>query len=401
MKDETKKNGTDDKSRERKKIKLLYTAIIFLSIIGLAIVYILVPIDPGAKFPKTFQMKKMAVKIGELEAEVKKKQDELISLLNIYNQQTAEPPPALNQLGLSDEEKKILEDKIINEKNVSIKSLLKDILDRDNEISDLKDKMKNYEALLPKPRIAREGETHYEIAMDFLIKEKKVEKEKANRLVDETILFDPLKPGFRVWNFYSGDEYVTFVTQGSATISPAELRKTPEKSRDDTGNSNIDEKKKLDAEINRLKLTKNQLESKIRNLRKEKQRMEKKLNDLNKQNSEKERLLNSLFYMVDLEENLLKRGIIKSGFLGLGSPKLKKISLNDYDQSIDLREKKIIEIYASQFNLSKIKKVTLHPKFYKRDVDYKVKFEEDNRKAVLEILTIEKFKNERVVISIE
>lgn len=385
MRDVKEQNGTDEKSKERKKIQVLYASIIFPAIIVLIIVFFLVPIDPGAKAsssPKTPQMKKLAVKIGRLETEVQEKKEELFNVLKAYNQKIGEPPPKRKGAGFSDNERQILEDKIIKEKDVSIKSLLKDILDRDNEISGLKDKMKNYEASLPKPHIAKKEETHHQIAMDFLINEKKVEKERALRLVEETILFDPLIPGFRVWNFYSNDEFGTFVTQGNAPVSPSKLRSTPEKSQGDIKKA---EEERLTARIIKLRSEKNQLESRIKNLK-----------------EEIERELNSLFYMVDLEENLLKKGIIKKGgFLRLGSPKLEVTSSKDYEKKIDLRTEKIIEIHANPFNLKKIKKITLYPDLYKRDEDYKVEIAEDNQKAIVKILDAEKFRRERVVISVE
>lgn len=380
-------NDTFDKPKERKKIRLLYTPIIFLAMIVLVIVFFLVPIDPEAKgssSPKPHQMRKLAAKIGILETEVYEKQEELFNLLKVYNQKTGESLPALKSLGLSDDERKILEDKIIKEEDLSIKSLLKDILDRDSKISRLKSEMVNYEALIPKSHIAAEGETHYKIAMDFLIIEKNVEKERAAKLVEETLLFDPLIPGFRVWNFYSNDEFATFVTQGSAGISPIELRREPQKKSGDITNGALDEEKRLTAKIKELRTVRYQLESQIKNLQRE---------------------LNLLFYMVDLKKNLRERGIIEKqkilGVLKVGSPKLKKVSPADYDQKIDLRTEKIIEIYANQFNLDEIKKVTLYPGFYNKDVDYKIEIDVDKKKAIVKILITEKFRRDRVVISVE
>ena len=393
MKDATKKN------------QLLYISIIFPAIIVLVIVFFLIPIDPGVKeslSPKTHQMRRLAAKIGRLDIEAHEKQDELIKLSKLYSDKTGELPPELKGLGLSDDERKILEDKIKNEKDASIKSLLGDILEKNNEISRLKVEIEKYEESLPESHIVIDGETHYQIAIDFLIKEKKVEELKALRLVEESMLFEPLLPGFKVWNFYSNDEYGTFVTQGSAKISPIEVIREPGKYRGDIKNGAIAEEERLTAQINKMRSVKDQLESQIRNLQDEKQKIEKNLNELDKQNSEKESLLNSLFYMVDLEENLLKKGILKrSGFLVLSSPKSKEISPGDYDQKIDLREKDIIEIYANQFNLGEIKKVTLYPGFYNKDVDYKIEIEEDKKKAIVKILDTEKFRRDRVVISVE
>lgn len=115
-----------------------------------------------------------------------------------------------------------------------------------------------------------------------------------------------------------------------------------------------------------------------------------------------QRVINSLFFMVDLEENLVKKGIIKGRLLGIiGSSKLKEISPEYFNQNIDLRENQIIEIKASQFNLDRIKKVTFHPIFYKKGVDYKIRITKDKKKAIITILAIEKFKSERAVISVE
>jgi len=381
-----------------KKKNWLYISIILPPIIILVIVFFLIPIDPEASTgssPKPPQMRKLAAKIGRLETELNEKQEELFDLLKAYNQKTGESLAALNSLRLSDDERKILEDKILKEEDLSIKSLLRDILDRDSQISRLKSEMAQYESLLPQSHLVVEGETHYQIAMDFLVNEKKVEEVRALRLVEETMLFEPLRPGFRVWNFYFNDEFATFVTQGSAAISPTELRKAPEKYRGDIENRAKEEEERLTAKIKNLRAVRNQLEFQIKDLTDEKEKMEKNLNEL-------ERLVNSLFYMVDLEENLLKKGIIKKGgFLGLGSPKLKKISPEDYDQKIDLRDNDIIEIYANQIKINEIKKVTLYPEFYKKGNDYEVKIEEDKQKAIVSILNTEKFRRDRVVISVE
>jgi FtsZ-binding cell division protein ZapB len=267
-------------------------------------------------------------------------------------------------------------------------------------MSGLKDKMREREALLPTPYVASEGEIHYEIAMKFLTIERGINKARALRLVERTALFDePLIAGFRVWSFYSGDEFATFVTQGSAEISPNRLRKIAKQYLLDAMDRAIAEKEELAAEINELKSTKNQLVSQVNDLRYENQKLTAKLEELSQINIKMQSELNSLFYMVDLEKKLIEKGIIK--ILGLGSPMLGKISPQYFNQNIDLRKRRIIEIKASQFNLIKIKRVTLHPRFYKRDIDYMIEILEDEQKVIVTILAIDKFKSERVVISVK
>lgn len=399
--------GKNTEEDRKKRPKVLFIFTLLLTVIVLAIVYFLLPNILGGKgnaSSKIRQMRQLTLEIGKLETDLKKQEVEFSDLVKKYYEQTGEKFPELTALGLSREQKKVLEEKIKNQKDFSIKDLLNDILDKTDEISEIKKTIIKYEALLPKPHIAIEGENHYQIAMNFLINEKGISKEKAGEIVERTALFDPLMQGFRVWNLFSGNEYGTFVTQGDAPISPNELIRQAKKEIIDARDKAISEKERLAAEIKNLEKTRNNIKAEVKNLRKEKAELEKQNDYLSKQNEEMngeiKRMMNSLYYLVDLEINLKKAGILKSVFLG--SPKLKEISPEDFKQTIDLRETNTIEIFAGQFeHLEEIKEITLYPRFYKKDIDYKVTILETKHKAVLTISDVEKFKRERVVISVE
>jgi len=398
-------NDNDIPAGEKKKTILLHACLIALAIIVVVIGPFLAPINPGisgSSSKKISQMGRLTAKIGDLESEVRIKQNELFNVLEEYKQKTGEPPPALNGLRLSDDDKKMLKNKITNEADNSLKTLLEDILKRDNEIAGLKAKMGEYETILPAPsRIANGKESHYQIAMDYLMKERGVKKERALWLVERTVLFEPMISGVRVWNFYSGDEFRSFVTQGSADISPEKLKKMAQQYLINIKDKALAETEKLTNEINKLTSIKDQLNSLITDLRDNEQKLRKRLNTLSAQNLEMQRVINSLFFVTGLEKDLIKKGIIKDAFLGLGgTKKLMEISPEYFNQHIDLREKTKIEIEAGQFNLSKIKSVTLHPRFYKKDEDYKIEIAEDKKTAIVTIRAIEKFKSNRVVISV-
>ncbi len=389
---------------EKKRTILLHACLIALAVIVVVIGPFLAPINPGISGRSSVQINQMGrltAKIGELETEIRKKQNELFNALTEYSQKTGEPPPALNGLKLSDDDKKMLKNKIANEADNSLKTLLEDILKRDSEIAGLKAKMGEYETLLPPPRTANGKESHYQIAMEYLMKERGVKKERALWLVERTVLFEPMISGFRVWNFYSGDEFRSFVTQGSADISPRELKKVAQKYLIDIRDKALAETEKLTDEINSLTSIKYQLNSHISDLRDKEQKMRKKLKNLFEQNLEMQRVINSLFFITALEKDLIRTGIIKSPILGiLGPKKLVEISPEYFNQNIDLRQTTVIEIHAYEFNLSKIKSVTLLPRFYKKGTDYKIEIAEDKKKAIVTVLAIEKFKSNRVVISV-
>jgi hypothetical protein len=399
-----------------KRKKLLYIFIISLTVFVLAIVYFLIPNILGDKksvSPKIRQKRQLAAQVGKLETVLKKKEVEFSNLLKKYYNRTGENLPDLSGLGLSEEHKKVLEDKIKNQGDVSIKELLSDILEKTNEISGIKETIKKYEALLPRPHIVKEGENHYQIAMDFLVNKKGIKKKKANYLVERTLLFESLIKDFKVWNFYSGNEYGTFVTQGDATISPNELRRKAKKKLTDEKDNAIAAKDKLEEELKILETKRdilisqtknlnskiNKLNSKINELKDGEQDLKNRIEVLSQKEAEMQRKLNSLFYIVDSKDNLIQKEFIKGGFLR--RTKLNETSPEYFKDCIDLRKKKAIEISAKEFQLSEIDEITLYPKFYKRDIDYEVKIEENKQKAVLTILIDEKFKSDRVVISVK
>ncbi len=348
--------------------------------------------------PKVKQMQEMVGKIRTLEQEINSKQNEVFSLLGQYKDKTGQDLPHANMLDLTEDQKKVLEEKIRTESDVSIKSLLSDILDKNQEIDELKTKISEVEALLPKPTIVQEGENHYSIAMNFLVGEKQLDKEKAMELIERSALFDTLMPGFKVWNFYSGEDYGTFVTQGDAPISPNEVNRRAKKKLVDAKDQAIAEKNQLAVEIASLEEKKNEIIQQLELLAQEKQNLLTRMNELSVENTDMQDQINSLFYLADTRKELKNSKILKGGFLK--STKLDNVDPSIFKESIDLRSTQQIVLFANSYNLSSISKIALYPNFYKENVDYKVTFEEENQKVLIDILQPDKLKAERIVIAI-
>ncbi len=405
MSDETKRidaQPTTMIGEEKRKPKALYAVIAILGVIVVALSLILVFgvfKDKSTGSPKVKQMHKLVAKIRNLETDVNQKQGEIIELIKDYREKTGETLPTMDGLNLTDDEKQLLEAKIQNEKDVSIKTLLGDILEKNDEISELQGKIKILEALLPSPHVVTQGENHYQIAMDFLLNEKGVEKSRALQLIERTAMFEPLIPGFKVWNFYSGEEYGTFITQGGAPISPNAIRRKAKQQLVDARDNAIAEKDKLADDIKVLEQKRDQIIGQVDDLNQEKQNLMVKIGDLGEKNSEMQTTINSVHYMLDTKKNLLEKKIIKGGFLR--SPRLKNISPEIFNNSMDLREISNIEISAKQFELKKIKKITVFPKFYKKDQDYEITIDETKQYAYIKLVSVDKFKNDRIVISVE
>lgn len=348
--------------------------------------------------PQMRQVKQMVTKVRKLEADIQENEDELFTLMRDYKEKTGEELPSMKMLNLSDGEQAILEKRVQEEKDISMKGLLSDILDKNKEIQDMRGEVERLEELLPKPHIVRKGENHYQVAMHFLLKEKGIEKKKAMKLIERALLFDPLVVGFKVWNFYSDNEYGTFITQGTAAISPNEVRRRSKKKLVDARDKAIVERDKLSLDIEALENRRGDIISQLELLNQEKQKLITQVSDLNNSNIEMQKTINSLSYLVDLKKNLKKKGIIQSGFLK--PTKLKKVSPEYFSRSIDMRIRDTINIFANDFQKKKIKNVKLFPRYYKEGIDYKVKISKNKKEAELTILDTDKLKNEKVVISV-
>jgi type II secretory pathway component PulM len=383
-----------------KKSKKFYYVIGALALVILVLAYFVFKGPAGPKVsPKMKQMEETVQQIQQLESSIQEKQNEVFSVLNDYKKKTGEDLPEINIMNLSPEQKKVLEEKIKNEKDVSIKSLLQDILDKNNDIQNLNAKVQELETLLPKPHMVEKGENHYQIAMNFLLNEKGVDKARAMELVERTALFEPIVPGFKVWNFYAEDEYGTFITQGSAPISPNQIQRKVKKELVDAKDKAIAEKDQLQSDINEMETRRTELISQLDLLNQEKQNMLGKMSNLNDQNQEMQTALNSVYFAMDLRKNLTQKGIIKGGFLR--ATKLQKVDLALFDRSLDLRGEPKIMVAAADFQLSKIKDVTIYPGYFKLDTDYKVEFDEASQSVTITILDIKKFMSEKIAIAIE
>lgn len=384
---------------ERKSKKFYYViGALALVIVVLAFLLFRGPAGPKAS-PKMKQMEETVQQIQQLESSIQKKQNEVFAILSDYKKKTGEDLPEVNIMNLSPEQKKVLEDKIKNEKDVSIKSLLQDILDKNSDIQNLNARVQELETLLPKPHLVEKGENHYQVAMNFLLNEKGVDKARAMELVERTALFEPIVPGFKIWNFYAEDEYGTFITQGTAPISPNQIQRKVKKELVDAKDKAVAEKEKLQSDIHEMEERRVELISQLDLLNQEKQNMLSRMSDLNDQNQEMQTALNSVHYALGRTKVLAENGIIKGGFLR--ATKLQKVDPSLFDRSLDLRTDPVITVNASDLQLARISDITIYPAYFKAGGDFKVEFDATRQNATITFLDARKFMSEKIAIAVQ
>ena len=299
---------------------------------------------------------------------------------------------------LSEEQKKALEERIKNEKNSSYQALLQEVLDKDKEIKDLNQKIAKLKADLPKPDSAREGDSHYGLAIKFL-KKKGVPEAEARKLVSNVNIMEKLAPGFEVYHFYANGVYGTWVAKGKAKITPSELQKQEREKIEGERDAAMAENDKLQEDVLDLESQKKKLTEDIEGLRTERASLIEERAKLQGENAAQLGKLNSLHYIAGNRDKLKAEGIIEIPvFAKDRAGKNWRDEL--FTQSLDLRSNDSLTLKAADLGLKKIGKVNVVPGSYVKDEHYKLTISEDKQTATIQLMKKERFKNDKVVFAV-
>ncbi|MCC6512512.1 MAG: hypothetical protein IT187_00780 [Geothrix sp.] len=306
--------------------------------------------------------------------------------------------PNAETLQLTDEQKQALEERIKNEKNSSYQALLQEVLDKDKEIKDLNGKLAKLKADLPKPDVAKPNDNHYSMALRFL-KKKGVPEAEAKKLVSRVAILDKLAPGFEVYHFYANGTYGTWVSQGKAKITPNDLMRQEREKIEGERDEAVAQNEKLQEEVVDLEGQKKKIEEEIAGLRSERTNLIEERAKLQSDNAAQVAKLNSLHYVVGTRDKLKAEGVIEIPVFAKDRAG-KNWRDEVFTQSLDLRSAKTIVIKAAELSLKKIGKVNVVPGSYLKDEHYKLTISEDKMTATIELITVSRFKNDKVVFAV-
>jgi len=391
--------------KDKKKIFIFVAVIVVVFIAAYFLInFFVISPEKGkpGKVSDIGEVKSVVGKIRKLESDVQEKQNEMFRLMKQYKNNTGKPLPVVNSMNLSKEEKEVLQRMINEERDISVKSLIQNTLDKDKQIGNLQLRINELEEKLPSPHVVQRGDSHFDIALNFLKNKKEIETEQAKELINRSMLYDNLIPGFKVWNYYSEGVFGSFITQGDADVSPNYVRRKAKKKIIDARDEAISAKIRLAKEIEAMEIRKEILISDLESLRNEKNSLISKINELSKQNEKIQKRLNSLYYIVDLKNKLKNKGILQgTGFLFLSTTKVANMSPENFNKSIDLREDNKIDVFAQYLNVNKIENVKIFPKYYEEGKDYKIIYAKNKKTARIEIISKDELKNMRIVIAVQ
>jgi hypothetical protein len=208
-----------------------------------------------------------------------------------------------------------------------------------NEYISFKQSIRDLETRLGTPRLVRPGDTHFNMAYDFLISQTGRPDNEVRQILQQTRLQEPLLPGFKVWNFWLADGFCTFVTQGDAPLTPEEAARQALSS------------------------------------------------------------LNSMFLIVGTLKDLQVQQILIGGFLK--STRIGEIPAAAFRQTLDLRSQRDIRIQAADLKLNKIVRVAVFPKEFLLGTDYNLRISPQGSWALVTIRKTDSFRKRYVVIAVE
>lgn len=307
------------------------------------------------------------------------------------------------RLQLKEVQKQILEKMLKGEEDVSYQGLLDKVGKQAEEIDQLGKQIAEIESRLPAPyEVKEKRETHYGISLKYLTEEKGLSKEKARELLDKIALVENLVPGFQVWLMYDekADVFGSFVTQGTAKVSPRYLQKRAKQTllrriasaekKEKERFEQLEEKKE---EASRLQSGMDSLRSVQESLGREREEAVQRAREEERQRKRAEQELNTVYYAANTVDSFKRQGVLKDPrFRG---PRMESFSRVAFDGAIDLREAETIEIGKTS---GAIKEVFVFPGYLRQGQHYSIEYNTDRSLCTLRILDKDAFLRAKQVV---
>jgi hypothetical protein len=343
----------------------------------------------AARVPQVSSLGQLSQELDRLQGEVQGKNKEIAALLQSYQDQGGRLPDNFGA-DLSEDQKKLLAEHFKNER-MGLKPMLQDILDRDREIRDLKDRIAAIESGLPSSVVAQKGDRHDQILRTYL-QERGVPEPEAQRLIAD-VRMQPLVAGHRVWAYFKDGTFGTWVTTGDAGITPRELEQQAWRKLSDQRDTAVREARNLKNQLDVVTRERSELRKQLAVLREDIGGWSEQVEEL-RQEARASR--QGARYLAGSKKQLRDSGIITGGlFKRVGVRRLERL------ETLDLNQTHEIMLNSDEHGLTQIKKVKVLPDGFRRDQDYSVDLLKDGQVARLSLLDVDKFKRSTFVVVLE
>ena len=367
---------------------------------------------------ETFE--ELVERLDATEQEIRANQEEIASLIKLYNETNPEnqvDAASLTQMALNPDHEALLNELLASESDVSYRGLVQQILNTRGEVAGLQEEMQALRNDLPAPHTVQRGESHLQVALQYLIENHGLSSAEAREAVAETALVESVNVGNQVWLLYKDGTLGTYVTQGTADMSPGRAQRIARARINRKIATLTDERDAAQARAafvaDSLNQVKDMLEERIVFLRGEEDRLNGQVSMLTeardaalaqrdteeKGKLEAEMKLNSIFFAVNTMDHWKDVKVIRDPFFG--GPRVEKLSGVAFSQSQDLRDGNVLTIdRADHPSLKRIKKVDVFPRTFRNGQDYVVAFHPSGDKVSIELLIPVNFSGQNVLFAL-
>ncbi|MBU1936899.1 hypothetical protein KKG05_05820 [bacterium] len=386
------------RSRQRGGVAII-VAIVVVVVIGI----VLLLHFTSRRTPEGMQnFQQLVQKIDKLNNQIASREDRIGGLVRRYNEthpDEAIDTTGLGRFGMTPEQAEVLARRIAQEKDLSYRSLLQEVIDLTQEVTEISQEMQEIRGRLRPPYVIQKGETHFQVAMNFLSGEIGIEEEEALRLIEQEALFPELLPGFEIWNYWGEGVFGTFVTQGSAKISPNELMRRTKRKIDQERRTLTEARDRAQEEVADLEARRTELQQQVEKLDLERTDALKQLNQLSQENVELAGQLNSVVYRVGTFANFQKQGVLHKR--ALGKWRTAELENMTNTKSVDLRQTQEIIFLSGEAGLTKISKAILFPRYFTEGTDYRIEIAPDKKSGKIIFLKPERFQFAKIVVAVD
>jgi hypothetical protein len=308
------------------------------------------------------------------------------------------PPAEEGPLFLTEAQKRALEVRVHQERDTSRRGLLREILDQDAELRALAARLADLKAALPAPDLVRPNDSHYGLALRFLLG-RGLSEAQARQTLSRVPIFERLLPGFEVYHFYADGAYGTWVSRGRAPVSPRDFARLDPELPTGERDMALARGRHLQRELGLLEEQKRSVEREIAAIQAERTDLLEGRAGLQSEHSRQEARLNALHYLVGVRDALEREGVIEIPLFGKDhSGRAWSDAL--FTQSLDLRTGTRLVLRAQDLGLRQIGRVSVVPGSYLPDEHYRLSLSADRQTATVDLLVPSRFRNDKVVFAV-
>ena len=352
------------------------------------------------------EMQILANKVNQLTGKLRQKESKLLELAQTYQIHGDEIniDQLSQRLSLNEIEQGYLKKRLSEERSNNYASVLKDLLATQQGIDQLQRDIQVLKSALPYAQTVKTGQTHEAIALAYL-QDRGIADKNALNMISKVNLFDELAPGFEVHHYLSGNTYGTFVTQGSARISPQTMYRMAKAKANKERDIAVAQATQLLDDVTELETIRVQLRDELSQLTASYHSISQKNTELQQVNSDLftsnthlETKAASIFFIAGERSKLNKDGVLHKSWMT--RTKLNDVYQDNEYKTLDLRAGKSLVFDAQEFGMDKIHRLELLPEHLKLGRDYYYEKKQDGSKIKLTFITPEKLKGEKVILAL-